>query len=199
MNLFLFLFPAILIAVDTKYKVGDRIQVTASVSSGPKVYVNFYPKVDKLSMLRVPLNLSSSSNININSGNIKFSSNGLETPVYQLTSTVNGKTIAVEFLSLILFFEKGNLTALNWDNSFDTNSCKIRSNIIEKTCAVEYDQNNYRYIKVFTAFVGTDKDNTPFTSAQSLPSTFVKFGVGGVIDDATDFVNKAGDWFKDKF
>lgn len=198
MNLFLFLFPAILIAVDTKYKVGDRIQVTASVSSGPK-YVNFYPKVDKLSMLRVPLNLSSNSNYNIQNGKINFYSNGLETPVYQLTSTVNGKTIAVEFLSLILFFEKGNLTALNWDNSFDTNSCKIRSNIIQKTCAVEYDQNNYRYIKVFTAFVGTDKDNTPFTSAQSLPSTFVKFGVGGVIDDATDFVNKAGDWFKDKF
>ncbi|KAK8842573.1 hypothetical protein M9Y10_025431 [Tritrichomonas musculus] len=198
MNLFLFLFPAILIAVDTKYKVGDRIQVTADVSFGQR-YVNFYPKVDKLSMLRVPLNLSSNSNINIQNGKIKFYSNGLETPVYQLTSTVNGKAIAVEFLSLILFFEKGNLTALNWDNSFDTNSCKIRSNIIQKTCAVEYDQNNYRYIKVFTAFVGTDKDNTPFTSAQSLPSTFVKFGVGGVIDDATDFVNKAGDWFKDKF
>lgn len=198
MNLFLFLFPAILIAVDTKYKVGDRIQVTADVSFGQRI-VNFYPKVDKLSMLRVPLNLSSNSNINIQNGKIKFYSNGLETPVYQLTSTVNGKAIAVEFLSLILFFEKGNLTALNWDNSFDTNSCKIRSNIIQKTCAVEYDQNNYRYIKVFTAFVGTDKDNTPFTSAQSLPSTFVKFGVGGVIDDATDFVNKAGDWFKDKF
>lgn len=198
MNLFLFLFPAILIAVDTKYKVGDRIQVTAHVSSGGR-YVNFYPKVDKLSMLRVPLNLSSTSNINILDGNIKFYSNGLYTPDYPLTKTGKDNTIAVEFLSLILFFEKGNLTALNWDNSFDTNSCKIRSNIIQKTCAVKYEPQNYRYIKVFTAFVGTDKDNTPFTSAQSLPSTFVKFGVGGIIDDATDFVNKAGDWFKDKF
>lgn len=197
MNLFLFLFPAILIAADTKYKVGDRIQVTAHVSPGGR-FVNFYPKVDKLSMLRVPLN-QSSSNINIQGGNIIFYSNGLHTPDYPLTGSNNGKTIAVEFLSLILFFEKGNLTALNWDNSFDTNSCKIRGNIIQKTCAVNYEPQNYRYIKVFTAFVGTDKDNTPFTSAQSLPSTFVKFGVGGIIDDATDFVNKAGDWFKDKF
>ena len=198
---FLLLFHTILLTANAatepiKYKRNDRIHLAARLNcKGPYTsYSTFFPKLDKLSMLRINVQekILDDCSLDIYSVDSKVQTR------YSFPLTDDDGNV-VEFLSLVLYFDKGNNTAMNWDTSFDTNSCKNRK-IINKTCAVKYNSiDKYEYIKVFTASVGTDKDNTPLTSAQNLPSTFVKFGVGGVIDDATKFVNKAGDWFNKKF
>lgn len=194
LSIFLFLFPAILEAADVKkYKEDDRIHLSAILSCS-KNQSSFFPKINKLSMLRIPVEYDKLEGCNISV--ISVDDNKKTSYDFPLTNGGGDKKV-VEFLSLVLFFEKGENTALNWDTSFDTNSCKV-NDPINKTCAVTLDK-NYKYIKVFVASVGTDSKKTPLVSAQMLPSTFVKFGVGGVISDAADFVNKAGDWFKDKF
>lgn len=195
---FLLLFHTILLTANAatepiKYKRDDRIHLAANLSCGATPYSNFFPKLDKLSMLRISV-----SGIRLDSCSLDIYSVDSEVKTRYSFPLTDDDSNVVEFLSLVLYFDKGNNTAMNWDTSFDTNSCKNRK-IINKTCAVGYNRDEYKYIKVFTASVGTDKDNTPLTSAQNLPSTFVKFGVGGVIDDATKFVNKAGDWFNKKF
>lgn len=192
LSIFLFLFPAIIEAADVKkYKEDDRIHLSANLTCSNN-QSSFFPKINKLSMLRIPVEHNKLKDCSIS---VKSVDDDKKTS-YDFPLT-NGDNKVVEFLSLVLFFEKGENTALNWDTSFDTNSCKV-NDPINKTCAVTLDE-NYKYIKVFVASVGTDSKKTPLVSAQMLPSTFVKFGVGGVISDAADFVNKAGDWFKDKF
>ena len=87
---------------------------------------------------------------------------------------------------------------VGWDNSFDTNSCKYREVENDDTCYT-YDliegECSGNSFKIFLGFFGTDSDGTPLTSAESMPSTFLKFGIGGVIDAATNFVNNVINWF----
>lgn len=181
-----------------KYKEDDRICLIAEISCSTEIsgitdkQFVFNPKVNKLSMLNINLNDS-----RLKDGcKIKFKPDGSDKYTYEFPLVEENR--AAEFLSLILFFEKGVNNAINWDTSFDINSCKL-GKPINKTCSVPFDSDKYGFIKVFAAAVGTDKDNIPLTSAQMLPSTFVKFGVGGIVDDAKKFIDKAGDWFKKKF
>ncbi|OHT03927.1 hypothetical protein TRFO_28705 [Tritrichomonas foetus] len=178
------------ISARTEFKKGERIKIYVellknNVSVGRARY---YPKVDELAILQVP-SASVASNEN---STVQITVKGITSKQHPLRKA----DYIVEFLSFLTYFDKGKLNGVGWDTSFDTNSCKLRDGIIDKTCGVPYNENNTQYLKVFVGYVGTDIDATPLKSAQSMPSTFVKFGVGGIIDDATKFVNKAIDWFK---
>lgn len=187
----------------TSYKINDRILVWARIynstdpSQGNQT-IRFYPEVDKLTMLRIPLYDNDNKLFEIdNTSMIEFHSGTscVSPKPYQLMEIVNDKKYVVDFLSVLLFFDQGKNQAIAWDNTLDTNSCKNRNSIINRTCTVSYTD-SYKFIKVYVASVGTDSKKVSLSSAQNLPSTFLKFGVGGVVDDATDFVNKAVDWFK---
>ena len=178
----------------TSFKIGDRIKVIVETMNGNSVvgYARYYPKVDEFSMLQVP-----------GDGFARNENAQVRITVGDLTSRpapVRKAGYIAEYLSFLIYIDEGAHTGVGWDNSFDTNSCKIRDGIINNTCGKTYSNDLENVdIKIFLGFVGNDRDSTSFNSAQSMPSTFLRFGAGGVVDDVTDFVDDSINWFDDLF
>jgi hypothetical protein len=97
-----------------------------------------------------------------------------------------------------VFLEKGKITGIQWDTNFDRDSCFAREPIIPNACPSKFVVDpakcgdEKRKLKIFIGFVGTDGKKVPLTSAQLMPSTFQKFGVGGIVDSVTDLINLVG-------
>jgi hypothetical protein len=169
------------------------------VKPGPGVdqdftrYIRWYPKVDKLTVLEIPgiCELAqfahSTVALNVTSGDQNW---GTKEHIYRYDAAY-----VTEFLATLVFLEKGRITGFQWDSNFDTASCFRREPRIDYSCPSEYKvsgncSNETRKFKIFIAFVGSDSKKIPLSSAQLMPSTFVKFGVGGIVDSVKDLVNK---------
>lgn len=181
---------------ETSHEPGEGGEGGEGEPEGPPVsyFARFYPTIDKLSVLEVPDPNCTIRDI-LNS---------------QVTAAVPGNRTSArhryrrgahtaEYLSLLLYLERGNVTHVLWDTTFDTGSCRDRTYTDGSACyvprAVGSDCDG-RSLKVFVGFVGTDRDNVPLTSAEYMPSSFLKYGAGGVVDDISGFVKDVTYWFK---
>ena len=188
----------------TSYKKGDLMKLVAKIDTfnteEEKVdtyYARWFLETDKLAVVEIPNKncvLTSS-----NETNITFSTN------FGSTETINyrheeNEDYVMEFFSLLALFKNGKGTGLTFDTTFDNNACKIRNPLFKYGCAAkqtfdsEQCNKKEKTIKVFVGFVGQDADEIPFVSAQEMPSSFIKFGAGGIVDDATQLVNTAYQW-----
>ena len=168
---------------------GKRIKITCKISDASgnvNIYSRWYPAADQISLLEIPdpdcriKSLTESATITLSTQ--RSSSR---------PHVIRKGDFTVEYLSALIHLEKGNMTGIGWDNSFDSNSCKDRRVENDDTCCIYNpvgDQCNGNSFKIFLGFFGTDSNGVPLTSAETMPSTFLKFGIGGVIDDATKFV-----------
>lgn len=182
----------------TSYKKGDLMKLWAQIDTynveqekRNTYYARWFLETDKLSVVEIP-----NTNCILTDSNetyITFHTN------FGSTETINyrhdeNEDYIMEFLSVLTFFKNGAGTGVSYDSAFDTNACKIRDPLFKYGCAVKEDTCTNRTIKAFVGFVGQDADEIPMTSAQEMPSSFIKFGAGGIIDDATDLVKTAYDW-----
>lgn len=200
----------------TEFKRYDQIKIVANItleepSNEPgdlpnetvtnNIFTRWYPKVDKLGMLEI--NDPKCRILNAAESSIRLYVKDNETidiPYrYPADPSSDEYKYVVDFYSVLVFFDKGKVTSVAWDYSFDTNSCKVRDlNKFKYTCGREHPRqsaNCTNKIKIFLGFVGRDVDNTPMVAGSTMPSTFLKFGMGGIIDDSVALFNKAKDFF----
>jgi hypothetical protein len=135
--------------------------------------------------------------------------------VHEYRSNSNLVDVA-EFLSVLIFLEDGVGTRIGFDKMSTasckkqpppfndtcnqerplvcTDSCELTESTQQQTCEEKGSE-----IKIFLGFVGQDADSVPLVSAQTMPSTFLKFGVGEAVTGATelftDLVNQGMDFF----
>ncbi|KAH0795967.1 hypothetical protein GPJ56_000035 [Histomonas meleagridis] len=176
---------------------GNRIKVTCQISdlNGTfNLYSRWYPAADELSLLEIPDPNCTIRNLTENATITLITESSRSIP-----HVLRKGDFSVEYLSALIHLDNGNMTGIGWDTSFDSNSCKDRRVENDDTCyfsnpaTAACSGNSY---KIFLGFYGSDSKGLPLTSAESMPSTFLKFGVGGVIDDAADFVKDVINWFK---
>ena len=175
----------------TKFKRGDLMSIISNItlySSTKEEYYSFYGQyyvtTDKITLLQVPISgcgpFSAESTLRIHAG--QYSS-----PAIPLLAD-NNKTI--EFYSAIVFLEDGTLKGVSWDTSLSSSACKEGQ--VQHQCLIKLNKDSdcaaHSPMKVYLAFTGTDSQKVHTTSAQYLPSTFKKFGLGGAFTDATDFI-----------
>jgi hypothetical protein len=202
------------------YKRGDLIKVWAKIEgldgetdneTWTAKWIQWYVTVDKLTILTIPdINCTflsyEHSRITIFT---KFGNS--EAHLYRADNDH-----VVEFLSVLLYFAKGVGTGVKYDSNFDVNAClNPFKQAFTDTCAIDRktacttsgetvtckadcgDKGND--IKIFLGFVGQDSSNVPLVSSETMPATFLKFGVGGIVNDAvgffTDITNKGKDFF----
>ena len=189
------------------FKIGYRIAVDAIFTgysgneTNPEVvkrYMRFYPEVDKLALLQFQ---------DVNCLLTNLTNSTLQLKVGNFTTNLwayrplSNPDLVTEYFSAQIQMEKGIVTGIFFDDLFDENSCKGER--LPYRCAVRRpttdECTNQEMIKTFLAFIGTDSDETPFESRQLLPSTFLKYGMRGVIDDAVSLFNTASDWITDLF
>ena len=182
-------------ATDTGDNPGDNPNENEDENSNPvQYYIRFYPVVDKLAVLEIPdpdceIRDMINSNILVQ----------LPDDIAPIRHKIRRDIYTVEYLNLLIYLNKGNVTKVYWDNTFDVNSCRDRNIVDDDTCYIKNEMNGKcagKSIKVFVGFLGTDKDNVPLTSAEYMPSSFLKFGAGGIIDDISDFAKDVTNWFK---
>ena len=192
----------------TSFERGQLMKLWATLSYNDtdgviqEKYIRWYITVDELMIVEVNDSTchfvdSTESNITFFAGPVKEEKTTGET-IYR---SLDDDDYVVEYYSVLIFLDKGVVTSVQFDTNFDTGSCKIRNPKYEYWCPKKQaigtcTAQSGSTIKTFVGFVGTDSKKVPLTSAQSMPSTFVKFGVGGVVDDATKFFNDAINWFK---
>ena len=168
-------------------------------------WIRWYITVDELMIVEV--NDSTCGFVNSNESNITFfagpdiQNQDPKTTGETIYRSLDNQDYVVEYYSILIFLDKGVVTSVQFDTNFDTASCKVRNPKYDYWCPKKQTTDSCKEgsgstIKTFVGFVGTDSKKVPLTSAQSMPSTFVKFGVGGVVDDATKFFNDAINWFK---
>lgn len=114
--------------------------------------------------------------------------------------------IVTSFFSLKIYLTTGKLTGIQFDTNYDNASClnDLFSEGLPYRCSKKlppnYDcQNNMTIVQTFVGFGGTDSKGIPLESLQLLPSTFVKFGFGGLIEKVYNKAIDAYDWVKDLF
>jgi hypothetical protein len=172
---------------------GWKVKPGRDVDPDSTQYIRWYPKIDKLTVLEIPNVCEwaqfahSTIFLNVTSGDQIW---GTKELTYRYDDTY-----VTEFLATLVFMEKGRITGFQWDSNFDTASCFRREPRINYSCPSEYKitgncSNDVRKFKIFIAFVGSDSKKVPLSSAQLIPSTFVKFGVGGIVDSVKDLVDK---------
>jgi hypothetical protein len=209
----------------TAYSRGDLLRVWAILESWPSddlseapetQYIQWFPTVDKVTVLSIPdpdCNFLSKSNSQIT---IATPFGNSSAHLYRADSES-----VIEFLSVLIFFNEGVGTGVRFDSSFDVQAClNPFSQKFNDTCAVtsaiDCEENGTNCeiadatarqecvekggeIKIFLGFVGQDLKSVPLVSAQTMPSTFLKFGVGGAVTGAVDLFNDIKDKGKDFF
>lgn len=171
----------------TSYKIGDKMKVTVNIHGASKS-IHFYPTVDKLSVLEVQdtgcmFTGDADNNISISIGG----SNTTEVPIR------SGSNV-VMFYSAIAYVTDGALQSVKWDETFDTSSCN--GNVIASFCGKKFDESSCSSFRIFLGFVGTDSKKKPFDSASLMPSTFLRFGAGDLVNDVQEIFGKFKKWFK---
>ena len=207
----------------TKFKVGDRIAVDAIFSGYTDVggteppaegetepdtepeqeyhqkFTRFYVEVDKLAILQIQDETCEITNWKNSTLQLRVAGKTTNLWAYR---PADNEDLVTEYFSAQVEMVKGEVTGVAFDTLFDQNSCKGER--LPYRCATKRPisgdcPDDAKLVKVFLAFVGTDSDETPFESRQLLPSTFLKYGMRGVIDDAVDLFNNAKDWVTNIF
>jgi hypothetical protein len=182
----------------------DLIKVTAHIELENKSdmwsehWAKWYVTVDKLTILSISpseYQISNATDLNIT-----LYVGPPDTPYVNGTSLhpyIDGP-LSAEFLSALIFMEEGKVTAIRWDPNFKSSNCNTgkRDWNIHDACHRDPTKPDVPRLQVFLGFVGTDSHSVPFVSAQTMPSTFITFGVGDAVNEAESFVGEAIDWFK---
>ena len=209
----------------TSYKIGDRIAVDAIFSGYTDVassgggsegteggettpapveqeyhqkFTRFYIEVDKLAILQIQDQTCEITNWKNSTLQLRVGDHLTNLWAYRPASDTND--IVTDYFSAQIEMSKGVVSSVSFDTLFDQNSCKGER--LPYRCAVKRPISGdcpaeAQLVKTFIAFVGTDNSEQPFESRQLLPSTFLKYGMRGIIDDAVSLFNNAKDWVND--
>lgn len=181
----------------TVFEVGDLMALDMEIKGtleGKEViyYSRFYPETDKFTTLEIQ---DGASDIyNLESSSVTFTVNNITSPPFIIREGNN--PLVPTFLSAMILLDKGTITGIGWDQTFDTNGCVGEKGNHVCLQSRPIGQESGSAFQTFLAFAGTTQRGTHCDSGQYMPSTFMKFGLGGVIDSATDFFNKVVDVFK---
>jgi len=182
----------------TSFAKGDQISITAEINGYDNVtlrtkYVRFYPKVDKTALLQIPD--TQCSLLKLQNSTIRLYIGNKTTKTWNYRAPASA--LIPQFYSAFVSLSTGTVGAFGWDTSFDNNTCRTISNKLPYLCADSKpitDPCNSSQIKIFLAFVGTDKNKVPLESAQYMPSTFLRFGLSGIFENAEELFTKVKGW-----
>ena len=191
------------------FKKGDRIAVTAIftgyVSQGNETdpvytekYMRFYPTVDDLAILQ--MQDENCTLTNMTNSTLQLQVGEFKTARWAYRP-VNKSEYVTDFFSAQIEMKEGKVTGIYFDTVFDSNSCKgerFQYRCAKKRLVTDKCENN-ELVKTFLGFAGSDSNEEAFVSRQYMPSSFIKFGLRGVIDDATSLFNQAKDYVVDLF
>ena len=195
------------VADRTSFVRGDMMRIWATLNINNSLgepetrYIRWFVTVDDLTVVEIPD--KECWLVGANESTVSFSTGSTKEPFTTgdtLYRSDENLDYVIDYYSILVFLDNGVVTKIEFDTTFDTASCKVRSPKFDYWCPKKQTMDSCKApsditVKAFIGFVGTDSKKVPLTSAQSMPSTFVKFGVGGIIDDAVNFFNDAKDWF----